>query len=436
MKTSSRARPASPSSWSRNLPDRPTNGRPCLSSLAPGASPTSITSAVSLPSPGTMLVAAAQISNPHLPWARSSFLFRVSRSSMSLHPSPLDGPTTQLVPVGELELAQDRGHVRLDRLGGDAEPQGDLLVHVAAGDVAQDLALPRGELVELGVRHGRRRPLLPGERVEHEAGEPRREHRVPARHAVHGVRQLRPGDRLGHVAAGAGPDDRDHVLGRVGDAQREEADGRAARRDAADHLGAAAVGHLHVEEDDVGLGLHDQLDRLAHGAGVPGDVDQPVELGAHPGPEQSVVVDQHRAGERAHPPITSSTSVPSPGRVWIAALPPWRSIRPSTDSRSPRRSAGTASRSKPGPRSRTNTSARPPSTSANTLIAASGANLTALRTASRAAATSASPAASSGRSPTATTSIGTPCASSTSATAASSAPARVASRSRSEPLSQ
>ena len=60
----------------------------------------------------------------------------------------------------------------------------DLLVEVAAGDVAQDLALARGELVELGVGDRRRVGLVPGEGVEHEAGEARREHGVAAGHAA------------------------------------------------------------------------------------------------------------------------------------------------------------------------------------------------------------------------------------------------------------
>ena len=51
----------------------------------------------------------------------------------------------------------------------------------------------------------------------------------------------------------------------------------------------------------------------------------------------------------------SSTSVPRPGAARIAARPPCRSMRPTIDSRTPRRSAGTASGSKPGPRSRTKT---------------------------------------------------------------------------------
>ena len=51
----------------------------------------------------------------------------------------------------------------------------------------------------------------------------------------------------------------------------------------------------------------------------------------------------------------NSTSVPPSGELTMRALPPWRSIRPRIDSRTPRRSAGMASGSKPGPRSRTNT---------------------------------------------------------------------------------
>ena len=41
-----------------------------------------------------------------------------------------------------------------------------------------------------------------------------------------------------------------------------------------------------------------QLDRLADRAGVADDVDEAVELGAHAGAEQAVVVDEHDARER------------------------------------------------------------------------------------------------------------------------------------------
>src|SRR5262249_7400345 len=98
-------------------------------------------------------------------------------------------------------------------------------------------------------------------------------------------------------------------------------------------------------------------DDAAHGVldgrRVAQHLDQPVELGADAGAEQLVVVDQDR---RRHGSITSSTSVPWPSREWTAARPPWRSIRPTIDSRTPPRSSGTSSSVRRGPRSRTNTS--------------------------------------------------------------------------------
>ncbi len=42
--------------FSRKFPERPTKGRPCSSSFAPGASPINIISGLLLPCPGTVLV--------------------------------------------------------------------------------------------------------------------------------------------------------------------------------------------------------------------------------------------------------------------------------------------------------------------------------------------------------------------------------------------
>ena len=98
-------------------------------------------------------------------------------------------------------------------------------------------------------------------------------------------------------------------------------------------------------------------------------------------------------------------------------------MRATIESRTPRRSAGIASRSKPTPRSRTNTSTRSSSTSANRSTRSLPANFAAFVIASRAACTSASRRPVSGPSPTVTASIVTPCSSSTSAAARSSAPA-------------
>src|SRR5437899_10287167 len=97
------------------------------------------------------------------------------------------GPTREVVAVRELELAQHRRHVRLDRLHGDGELASDLLVGVAPCDVAKDFALARRELVELGVDvagYDRR------ECVEHEPGEPRREHGVALAHPLDGGGEL------------------------------------------------------------------------------------------------------------------------------------------------------------------------------------------------------------------------------------------------------
>src|SRR5439155_4887792 len=113
---------------------------------------------------------------------------------------------------------------------------------------------------------------------------------------------------------------------------------------------AAAVGHVDVEQHDVGAQLGDGRDRVVDGGGVAHELDAPLELGPHPGAEQRMVVDDEDA---RHLGSASSTSVPSPGAERTVARPPWRSMRPTIDSRTPRRSAGTAAGSKPGPRSRT-----------------------------------------------------------------------------------
>ena len=71
---------------------------------------------------------------------------------------------------------------------------------------------------------------------------------------------------------------------------------------------AAAVGHVDVEQHDVGLLALDQRDGLVDGAGLADDLDAALELAAHARAEQRVVVDQHDA-----PHSDSSTSVPAAG---------------------------------------------------------------------------------------------------------------------------
>ena len=108
------------------------------------------------------------------------------------------------------------------------------------------------------------------------------------------------------------------------------------------------------------------------------------------------------------------TLVPSPGAVVTVAVPPRRVIRPCTDSARPLRSAGTASGSKPWPRSRTTSDTSPGSTSANREMTLAPDHLAALTVASRAAASRALRLSSSSQSPTVTASTGTPYLASTS----------------------
>ena len=69
----------------------------------------------------------------------------------------------------------------------------------------------------------------------------------------------------------------------------------APRPQPADDLEAAAVGHVHVEQHDVGGRRRDDLDGLRDGRRVAHDVDEPVELRSHPGAKQLVVVDEDDA---------------------------------------------------------------------------------------------------------------------------------------------
>ena len=94
----------------------------------------------------------------------------------------------------------------------------------------------------------------------------------------------------------------------------------------------------------------DGAHRLLDAARLAGDLEQRLELRAHARAEELVVVhDQDARLAHWRSSSTSSTSVPPPGALVTRARPPWRSMRPTIDSRTPRRSPGTALGSKPGP---------------------------------------------------------------------------------------
>jgi predicted MFS family arabinose efflux permease len=88
--------------------------------------------------------------------------------------------------VTQAELAEDPGHVGLDRRLGDDEPRGDLGVGEPAGDRAQNLELAIGERVQARGPRGRRASLGQpvGVGVEQPAGDAGGDDGVPARHGA------------------------------------------------------------------------------------------------------------------------------------------------------------------------------------------------------------------------------------------------------------
>src|SRR4051794_283718 len=341
---------------------------------------------------------------------------RRSTCKCGLDQPVLRRPPGQLVARRELQLAEHVRDVALDRLHGQVQPRGDLLVHVPARDQLQHLPLARRQLVEVGVAA---HPVAGAEGVQHEPREAWREYGVAARDLLDRRRQLRAGDGLRDVAAGAGADHRNHVLGGIRDGQREELHARPLGRHLVDDRVAAPVRQVHVEQHHVGVELLDQRHGGGDASRLPDHLDRVTELGPHAREEEIVVVDQDNPALHASALTTwSSTSVPSPGLETTVALPPARSSRFSIDSDSPRLSAGTAERSNPNPRSRTNTDTSSSVTSAYTSISSAPENLAAFVIASRAASTTAPTAPSTGQSPALASSTRTPWSSSTSPAAA------------------
>ena len=135
------------------------------------------------------------------------------------------------------------------------------------------------------------------------------------------------------------------------------------REDAPEHGVPPASRQVHVEQDDVGQTLTNELHGSGGLVGFAHQLDRVAELGPDAGPEDGVVLDQ----EDARPPggfggghftrsrrgMQSWTSAPSPGAERTTAEPPKRATRARMECAMPCRSSGTASGSKPRPRSRT-----------------------------------------------------------------------------------
>ena len=92
---------------------------------------------------------------------------------------------------------------------------------------------------------------------------------------------------------------------------------------------------MNVEQNDVRPLSRDHLDRLEHVAGLSDDGHAPASSVRTPAQHELVVVDHDDATHHVPSGRRSPTSVPSPGDDVTAAVPPRRSIRPTTDSRSP-----------------------------------------------------------------------------------------------------
>ncbi len=207
------------------------------------------------------------------------------------------------------------------------EALGDLLVHVAAGDVAQHFALARRSAGRARdpPRGRRRRPLAakasstkPASRGEKTAS--------PSATRRSASRELGARDRLRHVAAGAGPDHGDDVLGGVGHRQGQETHLRAAPGSTRRITSTPPPSGMCTSSSTTS-GVGCSITRTAS-ATVPASADDRqaiAQLGSHAGPEQVMVVDDHDARLSAHAgcnSISSSTSVPSPRALCTAARPP------------------------------------------------------------------------------------------------------------------
>ena len=82
------------------------------------------------------------------PPVRGGCFFQGERDSILLA-APIHVAGEELAPAGDVQLAEDAVDVGLYRADGDVELVADLLVALARQQQAQDLLLPRGELMAL-----------------------------------------------------------------------------------------------------------------------------------------------------------------------------------------------------------------------------------------------------------------------------------------------
>jgi hypothetical protein len=166
--------------------------------------------------------------------------------------------------------------VRLDRRLGEEEALGDLGVRKAASELDQDLPLPRGELVELGV------PCAAGaywvrelvrKQVEEAPGHARRDDRVADGDAADGPDKLRWQNVLQDEAARAESKRTERVFIQVEGRQDQDTGTRLDRHDRSRRLNAVHARHPDVHHDDVRVAPAGQLDRGRAVGGLADDSD-------------------------------------------------------------------------------------------------------------------------------------------------------------------
>ncbi len=155
----------------------------------------------------------------------------------------------------------------LDRLLGDHQLSGDLQVRQPARDECEHLRLALGEIGDPLLEPGPARPVRhPGELLDQQFGQVRREQRLPAGHHPDRVGEFGRRGVLEQEPGGPGAQCLEDVLVQVERGQHQDLRirGAAGARlgDAARRLDAAQPRHPHVHQHDVGRQLGGALHRL------------------------------------------------------------------------------------------------------------------------------------------------------------------------------
>src|SRR5436309_12666735 len=199
--------------------------------------------------------------------------------------------------IPHAELLKDVGEMCLHRALADRERRAHLLVLLAGGDEAHDLALSLGEAVLVAAARGGALGSEVGEFLYEGARHARVDPDLARAHGVDGLHEGLACGVLQDDALGAeleGP----HVLFLlVTGGEHEDAGSRTDAQDGGDRVEAAPLWHPDVEEQDVGLGLPNQLHDVLGALGVCDHLDVVLHLEdrAQALAEQRVVIDDDEA---------------------------------------------------------------------------------------------------------------------------------------------